>query len=46
MAIKQIPANPAGKPDMGPSKRPPMGMGKPMKSASNGGKGKPGTRKA
>jgi hypothetical protein len=44
---KNIPANPSGKPDMGSSKKPPMGM-KPMAKAGNGNgnKGKPGTRKA
>jgi hypothetical protein len=31
---KTIPGNPAGKPDMGPSKRPPIGMG--AKTASAG----------
>ena len=47
MATKTIPGNPAAKPDMGPSKRPPIGM-KPQAKAgtANGGKGKPGKRAA
>ena len=47
MATKTIPGNPASKPDMGPSKRPPIGM-KPQAKAGNGngGKGKPGKRAA
>lgn len=43
---KTIPANPsAPKPDLGPMKRPPIGM-KPQAKAGNGGKGKPGKRAA
>ena len=47
MATKTIPGNPsAPKPDLGPMKRPPIGM-KPQAKAGNGngGKGKPGMRK-
>lgn len=42
---KTIPGNPAGKPDMGPSKRPPMGMGT-GKSASAGGSKSGGKKSA